>query len=74
MYIVNYLVNSYGKVKRVTDILDTIELVAVPFVNPDGYVVSRNFSIATTRVKGKERAINQRTKKDSDTLETSLIR
>ena len=39
MYIVNYLVNSYGKIKRVTDILDTVELLAVPFVNPDGYVV-----------------------------------
>ena len=39
MYIVDYLVNSYGKIKRVTDILNKIELVAVPFVNPDGYVV-----------------------------------
>ena len=39
MYIVNYLVNGYGKIKRVTDILNKIELVAVPFVNPDGYVV-----------------------------------
>ena len=40
MYIIDYLVNSYGKVDRVTKILDGIELVAVPFVNPDGYVVS----------------------------------
>ena len=31
---------SYGNVQRVTNVLDTIELVAVPIVNPDGYVVS----------------------------------
>ena len=61
MYIVNYLVNGYGKVKRVTDILNNIELVAVPFVNPDGYVVSCSYSIhvATTMVKEGERKNNQ---------------
>ena len=40
MYIVDYLLSAYGKVDNVTKILDNIELVAVPFVNPDGYVVS----------------------------------
>lgn len=38
MYIIDYLVKGYGKMNRVTNILDNIELVAVPFVNPDGYV------------------------------------
>ena len=48
MYIIDYLVNSYGKVDRVTKILDGIELVAVPFVNPDGYVVSTCNYLACT--------------------------
>ena len=40
MYIIDYLVSGYGQKDDVTNILDSIELVAVPFVNPDGYVVS----------------------------------
>ena len=40
MYIINHLLSGYGVMDKVTRILDSIELVAVPFVNPDGYVVS----------------------------------
>ena len=40
MYIIDYLVSGYGKKDDVTKILDSVELVVVPFVNPDGYVVS----------------------------------
>ena len=40
MYIIDYLVSGYGQKDDVTKILDSVELVAVPFVNPDGYVVS----------------------------------
>ena len=40
MYIIDYLVSGYGQKDNVTRILDNIELVAIPFVNPDGYVVS----------------------------------
>lgn len=38
MYIIDYLVSGYGQKDDVTKILDSVELVAVPFVNPDGYV------------------------------------
>ena len=49
MYIIDYLLKSYGVKEEVTNILDNIELVAVPFVNPDGYVVSgSNFKIHLT--------------------------
>ena len=49
MYIIDYLLKSYGVKEDVTNILDNIELVAVPFVNPDGYVVSgSNFKIHLT--------------------------
>ena len=40
MYIIDYLLSGYGQKARVTAILDNVELVAIPFVNPDGYVVS----------------------------------
>lgn len=42
MYIVNYLLTNYGqtsdKAKEVTYLLDNLEFIIVPFVNPDGYV------------------------------------
>ncbi|KAL5478077.1 hypothetical protein EMCRGX_G024955 [Ephydatia muelleri] len=37
MYSVNHLLTHYGKDLEVTKILDTVEIVAVPIVNPDGY-------------------------------------
>ena len=40
MYIVEHLVNGYGNVQNVTDILNNVEILVIPFVNPDGYVVS----------------------------------
>ena len=40
MYIVEHLVNGYGNVQNVTDILNKVEILVIPFVNPDGYVVS----------------------------------
>ena len=40
MYIIDHLVSGYGTIENVTKILNDAELVAVPFVNPDGYVVS----------------------------------
>jgi len=37
MYIVNYLANNYNVDSRVTTLLNEVELIVVPFVNPDGY-------------------------------------
>jgi murein tripeptide amidase MpaA len=37
-YIAHYLVSNYGKDARVTKLVDTIEWVITPVVNPDGYV------------------------------------
>jgi len=36
-YIVDYLVSNYGINDEVTNLLNTVELVIMPFVNPDGY-------------------------------------
>lgn len=36
-YIVNHFVTNYGKHDNVTALLDSLEFVVVPFVNPDGY-------------------------------------
>jgi len=36
-YIVNYLVSNYGINEEVTSLLNTVELIVMPFVNPDGY-------------------------------------
>ncbi|XP_065913902.1 carboxypeptidase B-like [Dysidea avara] len=36
-YIVNYLLENYGNNEDVTKLLDTVEFIFVPFVNPDGY-------------------------------------
>ena len=35
------LVNNYGKDARITALLDRVRVVAVPVVNPDGFLVSR---------------------------------
>ena len=37
MYVANYLAQSYGTNATVTSLLDSVEFVIVPFVNPDGY-------------------------------------
>ena len=51
MYIIDYLLSGYGVKEDVKNILDNIELVAVPFVNPDGYVVSgSNLKIHPTAI------------------------
>lgn len=39
MYIAKYFVESYGVNATITDLMDKLEFVLVPFVNPDGYVV-----------------------------------
>lgn len=39
MYIVKYFVESYGVDERIKALMDSLEFVLVPFVNPDGYVV-----------------------------------
>lgn len=36
-YIVSYLVSNYGINEEVTSLLNTVELIVMPFVNPDGY-------------------------------------
>lgn len=38
MYFVNYLVQAYGKDPKVTDYLNSLEFLIIPFVNPDGFV------------------------------------
>eukprot|EP00040_Diaphanoeca_grandis_P038854 m.257536 g.257536 ORF g.257536 m.257536 type:complete len:438 (+) comp35393_c0_seq1:111-1424(+) len=44
MYIVNYLVNNYNVEPRVTNLLDGVELIVIPFANPDGYAHTWNGS------------------------------
>ncbi len=39
MYLVNHFVVSYAEDKRIHNLMDNLEFVLVPFVNPDGYVV-----------------------------------
>ena len=41
MYLVNHFVRYYGKEghEEITQLMDNLEFVLVPFVNPDGYVV-----------------------------------
>ncbi len=39
MYIANYLATEYKKDSRVKSLLDNIEFVMVPIVNPDGIAV-----------------------------------
>ncbi|XP_065909435.1 carboxypeptidase O-like [Dysidea avara] len=36
-YIVNYLLENYGNNEDVTKLLDSLEFIFIPFVNPDGY-------------------------------------
>lgn len=42
MKVAKDLVNGYGKDEKVKQKLDKLEIWVVPFVNPDGYVFSRN--------------------------------
>jgi hypothetical protein len=53
-YLVNYLTSNYGINGEVTSLLDSIELVVMPFVNPDGYV----FTWTDTRLWRKNRQVN----------------
>ena len=39
MYIAKYLAGAYGINETISGLLDKLEFVLVPFVNPDGYVV-----------------------------------
>ena len=38
MFVVDYFVSKYGVDKYVTELLDSLEVIVVPFTNPDGYV------------------------------------
>lgn len=40
MYTAYRLASEYGVIAEVTQLLNNLEVVLVPFVNPDGYVVS----------------------------------
>ena len=42
MYVANHLATKYNKISAVTELLDNLEFVMVPIVNPDGMVVSYN--------------------------------
>lgn len=37
MYMVDEFVTKYGGDKHITDLLDNLEIIVIPFVNPDGY-------------------------------------
>lgn len=39
MYLAKYFVSNYHVEKQVTFLMDHLEFILVPFVNPDGYVV-----------------------------------
>ena len=39
MYLVQHFVKNYGKIDQITELMDNLEMILVPFVNPDGYVV-----------------------------------
>ena len=53
-YVVNYLANNYKVDDEVTRLLDEVELIVVPFVNPDGYV----FTWSGDRLWRKSRNVN----------------
>lgn len=38
MYLVQHFVKNYGKIDQITELMDNLEMILVPFVNPDGYV------------------------------------
>ena len=40
IYFAEYLLKNYGKQKRVTDLLDTVEIYLLPSLNPDGFASS----------------------------------
>ncbi|XP_065833345.1 uncharacterized protein [Oscarella lobularis] len=54
MYIVDYLLENYGNDERVTAILNELELIVIPFVNPDGY----SYTWDGDRLWRKNRQIN----------------
>ena len=48
MFIAKSLVEDYSVSTEVTNFLNNLEIVLVPFVNPDGYVVSLGLCIFTS--------------------------
>jgi murein tripeptide amidase MpaA len=52
MYIVDHLTANYGVERDVTDLLDAVELILVPFTNPDGYA----YTWTNTRLWRKNRS------------------
>eukprot|EP00118_Oscarella_pearsei_P024469 m.306135 g.306135 ORF g.306135 m.306135 type:complete len:430 (+) comp40995_c0_seq1:1471-2760(+) len=54
MFIVDYLLENYGQDERVTDILDRLDIIVIPFVNPDGY----SYTWDGDRLWRKNRQIN----------------
>ncbi|XP_065833342.1 carboxypeptidase B-like isoform X1 [Oscarella lobularis] len=57
MFIVHYLLENYGVDERVTTVLNELELIVVPFVNPDGY----SYSWDGDRLWRKNRRVNSGT-------------
>ncbi len=41
LYLAEYLANSYGRDRRVTNLLDTTEIHILPSLNPDGFAISK---------------------------------
>lgn len=65
-YIIHYLTSNYGINDEVTSLLNTVELVVMPFVNPDGY----KYTWSGERLWRKNRQPN----KDSNCVGTDLNR
>ncbi len=42
LYIMDYLLSNYGKIKKITNLLDRVAFYIVPIVNPDGRAVFMN--------------------------------
>ncbi|XP_062502923.1 carboxypeptidase B-like [Corticium candelabrum] len=55
MYVVDYLVSSYGEVEEVTSLLEKLQILVVPFANPDGY----QYTWTDDRMWRKNRAMNE---------------
>jgi hypothetical protein len=53
MFIVDHLLSQYGHSERVTNLLERLEFLVVPFVNPDGY----EYTWTTDRLWRKNRAV-----------------
>lgn len=49
MYLVDYFVRNYGVKPEITHLMNNLEFVLVPFVNPDGYVVGVAYRLLQKR-------------------------